>query len=242
MGTRTTLNRALSKLGLCSRTDAIKLIQEGKIVVNNKRATTHLMWIDTTKDNIILRTSNISEENTKKPIIHSEPKLYLAMYKPKGYITTKSDEYGRKTVYNLLPKQYHNTWIFPVGRLDKDSEGLLLLTNDGEWQNDILDPQSHLKKTYNVWVTKHLTPEKIKKLERGIILGSYQLEPCTINTEQDHYTITISEGKNRQVRKMMEYVGTEVTKLERIKIGKLTLNETGLKPGETIEIDPNILF
>ncbi len=266
MGNRTTLNRALSKLGLCSRTDAIKYIQEGKVTVNNRVTTKSLAWVDIELDKIAIHQSILQDQtkNQTKTNQNTNPhsqnnsshqtitqnteqlkqNIYLALYKPKGYITTKSDEHGRKTVYDLLPAKYKNTWIFPVGRLDKDSQGLLLFTNDGTWQDYILAPNTHLKKTYLVWTEDPISQSAIAKLEHGIRLSNHDLQTCTITPHPNthlpqYYEITISEGKNRQIRKMMEYVGTTVTKLERIKIGNLSLEKLHLQQGEVKEIDPN---
>ncbi len=242
MGNRTTLNRALSKLGLCSRTDAIKLIREGNVIVNNTIVTKSLAWVDIEHDKIILlqnsnqNKNDITSNQKVKPV--ERKNIYLAMYKPKGYITTKSDEHGRKTVYDLLPEKYKLAWLFPVGRLDKDSQGLLLFTNDGSWQDYILAPKTYLKKTYLVWTEKPLTQKDIAKLEGGIRIADYSLQSCTITPEQDYYRVIISEGKNRQIRKMMAYIGTRVTKLERIQIGNLSLKKLNLKPREVKEINP----
>lgn len=231
MGNRTTLNRALSKLGICSRVDAVKLISEGQVLVNNNIVTKTLTWVDIGNDKItILKQKTNQKQN-----------IYLAMNKPKGYITTKSDERGRKTVYNLISKEY-TKWLFPAGRLDKDSQGLLLFTNDGLWQDRILSPQSHLKKTYLVWTKKPLTQKDITTLEQGINLDNCALQPCTITSESDHYKIIISEGKNRQIRKMISHVGTTVTKLERIQIDHLSLEKLNLKSGEVKQINPKDIF
>ena len=231
MGNRTTLNRALSKLGICSRADAVKLISEGQVLVNNTIVTKTLAWVDIENDKITL----LKQKPNKKQ------NIYLAMNKPKGYITTKSDERGRKTVYDLIP-EYHTNWLFPVGRLDKDSQGLLLFTNDGLWQDQILSPQTHLKKTYLVWTKKPLTKKDITTLEHGINIDNLTLQTCTITSESDHYKIIISEGKNRQIRKMISHVGTTVTKLERIQIGHLSLEKLNLKSGEVKPINPKDIF
>lgn len=231
MGNRTTLNRALSKLGICSRVDAVKLISKGQVLVNNIIVTKTLTWVDIENDKITLLQK---KTNNKKNI-------YLAMNKPKGYVTTKSDERGRKTVYDLIP-EYHADWLFPVGRLDKDSQGLLLFTNDGIWQDKILSPRTHLKKTYLVWTKKPLTQKDIVTLERGIKLDGQVLRPCTIITEAEHYKIILSEGKHRQIRKMISHVGTTVTKLERIQIGHLSLEKLNLKSGEVKQINPENVF
>ncbi len=255
MGNRTTLNRALSKLGLCSRTDAIKYIQDGKVTVNNKVVTKSLAWVDIELDKIkIDQVTNKSCTNSQQPQ-NGKKNIYLAMYKPRGFVTTKLDEHGRKTVYDLLPDKYKTAWLFPVGRLDKDSQGLLLFTNDGAWQDQILAPETHLEKTYLVWTEDPLSPGSIAKLQRGIRLANDDLQTCVIIPQEykneptapdqkerkipNVYKITISEGKNRQIRKMMAYIGTTVVKLERIQIGKLSLENLNLKPREVKEIKPS---
>ena len=159
--------------------------------------------------------------------------VYYKLNKPKGYVTTVSDDKERKTVMDLL-RGVH-TRVYPVGRLDYDTEGLLLLTNDGDLTNVITRPSSDVKKTYIAHIESDITKEEIKKLTLGVEIDGYKTKPCSIEAEEigeklSRLRITISEGKNRQIRKMFESVGKNVIFLRRVQIGEIRLG--GLSRGE----------
>ena len=251
---RVQLHRALSKLGFCSRTQAITLIKEGKVQINGRVTNGPLTWVDTDVDIIKVagagskqvampqgenRREKRTLENSQQ--LHHPKKVYWMLHKPKGYITTRDDEKKRRTIYDLLPKSM--SWIFPVGRLDMDSEGLLLLTNDGPWGQRLLDPVSHIEKEYWVWIAsgENLNRFDHERLEEGVILEGVKTLPCTVSRREDSvdgdkecWSIVISEGRNRQVRKMFELLGYNVKRLMRVRIGSVVLGD--LKIGEVREL------
>ena len=157
--------------------------------------------------------------------------------KPRGYVTTMSDEYDRKNVSELvsdLPER-----VYPVGRLDKNSEGLLLFTNDGKFANDIMHPSKHVAKTYRVTVRPPVTDEQLVKMSEGVLIDGKKTLPCVINVLTNESSrvvlqMVIKEGRNRQIRKMCEAVGLEVARLKRTMIGPVKLGM--LKPGEYREL------
>ncbi len=217
-----TLQRALSKLGFCSRSEALKYIQSGKVAVNGLIVTNSHQWINIVDDSITVDGKPIEKKTF----------LYVLFNKPKGVITTKSDELGRKTIYNVLPDQFHH--LKPVGRLDKDTSGLLLLTNDHRFAERITNPDSHIRKVYEVVTKKIMKKEQFQQLKRGVTITvdgkQHWSQPMTVTMpESDVLHITLDEGKNRQVRKMLECVGAEVKSLRRIAIGGLGLGQ--LKEG-----------
>lgn len=168
-----------------------------------------------------------------------EKKIYLLLNKPKNFLCTVKDDRGRKTVLDLVPEISER--IYPVGRLDFDSEGLIILTNDGELTNALLHPKFKIKKTYRVKISGELTDEKIKKLRAGVELDDGLTAPAEvflISREKNFSVvdITIHEGRNRQVRRMFAAVGCEVKKLKRIKFANLDLN--GLATGKFRRITP----
>ena len=161
--------------------------------------------------------------------------IYIMLYKPRGYVTTLSDEFGRKNVSDLVKKE--NVRLFPVGRLDKDSEGLLLMTNDGDFANRVTHPKNRISKTYRVIIKDKISKEQIQKMSKGIYIESddYMSAPCEIEIKEvrDDRTIilmTLYEGKNREIRKMCEAVDLEILRLKREKIGKLSIST--LKSGQ----------
>ena len=159
--------------------------------------------------------------------------VYYKLNKPKGYITSTSDDKDRKTVINLMRGIHYR--VFPIGRLDYDTEGLLLLTNDGEIANILTKPNSEVKKTYVLHIGGIINKDEIKKLSTGVDIGDYITRPCSVelietNGTQSKLKVTITEGKNRQIRKMFASIGKEVTFLKRIQIGDIKLG--GLSRGE----------
>lgn len=206
------LNKYIANAGVCSRRAADKLIDEKKVKVNGKVVLEKGTVIDTYKDSV--------EVNGKKISI-SEEKVYILLNKPKGYITTAKEQFNRPFVLDLINEKER---VYPVGRLDMDTSGLLILTNDGQLTNKITHPKNHIHKTYEAILKNELSNVDMQKLENGVDIGGYVTQPAKVQKLGDKKVrITISEGKNRQVRKMFETVNNKVVELKRISIGKLTL-------------------
>lgn len=206
------LNKYIANAGVCSRRAADKLIDEKKVKVNGRLVLEKGTVIDTYKDNV--------EVNGKKISI-SEEKVYILLNKPKGYITTAKEQFNRPFVLDLINEKER---VYPVGRLDMDTSGLLILTNDGQLTNKITHPKNHIYKTYEAILKNELSNVDMQKLEKGVDIGGYVTQPAEVQKLGDKKVrITISEGKNRQVRKMFETVNNKVVELKRISIGKLTL-------------------
>jgi 23S rRNA pseudouridine2605 synthase len=210
------LARALSKLGYCSRSQAVDLIRAGRASLNGRKRLDPETPVQMVCDRICVDDRPI----TKLAM------TYLMLNKPRGIVTTASDEKGRKTVYGLLPAGL--PWIAPVGRLDKASEGLLLFTNDSEWAALITDPAVHLDKTYHVQISSLADDELIAKLEQGIRSEgeTLRLKSATVlrhGTRNSWLELVLQEGRNRHIRRMLEAVDIEVLRLIRISIGPLQL-------------------
>lgn len=224
-----TLDRVLSRAGLGSRTDARRWIANGRVAVNGKRVQTPDAWIDPERDRVTF---------DGRPL-RAAKKLYLLLYKPKGVLTTFKDPEGRPTVYDLLGEI--KDWIFPVGRLDQDSSGLLLMTNDTAFGDFVTDPESHVPKTYLVKASLLLSDEQLDQLRQGVTLSDGPTRPAQVSRIRDaaRYTffeITLTEGRNRQVRRMVEALGAKVLKLVRTKIGAIEL--AGLEIGKFRPLTP----
>ncbi|MGN0787847.1 MAG: pseudouridine synthase [Candidatus Onthoplasma sp.] len=222
------INKFLAQAGLGSRRKVEEFISDGKIKVNGKITTDLSTDI---KDSDIVYFNNHAIKTNQKFV-------YYKLHKPKGYVTTVSDDKNRKTVMDLM-RGVH-TRVYPVGRLDYDSEGLLLFTNDGELTNILTKPNSEIKKTYVVHVEGQVTNEEAKKLSSGVIIDEYKTKPCSIqivesNPVQTKLKVTISEGKNRQIRKMFASIDKNVTLLRRVQIGDIRLG--GLSRGEYTELN-----
>jgi len=160
--------------------------------------------------------------------LRSAVRQYVLLYKPKGYLTTYRDPQGRPTVYDLMADV--STWLFPVGRLDLDTSGLLLLTNDTDFAEHATNPDHHVPKTYQVKASTLLTDEQIDQLRRGIELSDGMTRPAVVKRLRDsgkytHLELTITEGRNRQVRRMVEAVGSKVLKLVRTAIGPVRIGD-----------------
>lgn len=223
-GSKVSLARALSKLGYCSRTRAVELIQQGKVQVNQKVERSPARWIDLNKDQIRIEGKKLT----------AAEKVYLMLNKPRGLITTLNDEKGRETIFSCL-NDSNLPWISPVGRLDQASEGLLLLTNDTRWAAAILDPASHLNKTYHVQVQGKLDPELLNKFKQGIVehgelLKAKEVEIIREGSKNCWLEIVLDEGRNRHIRRLMQAFDLPVLRLIRIAIGPLLLGD--LKKGE----------
>jgi pseudouridine synthase len=224
-----TLERVLSKAGLGSRTEARSWIGAGRVRVNGKPIQTPDYWVDLERDRITL---------DGKPVRASR-KLYLLLYKPKGFITTYKDPEGRPTVYDLLRDV--EQFVSPVGRLDLDTTGLLLLTNDTEFAERVTNPDHKVPKTYLVKASTRLSDEQIQQLERGVELSDGPTQPAEVTRVRDsekysYIEITLREGRNRQVRRMLEAVDSKVLKLVRIAIGALRIDD--LPIGKWRELTP----
>ena len=212
------LARALSKLGYCSRSQAATLIRAGRVRLNGAPRRDPETPVHLERDRIEVDLDAVTAES----------KIYLMLNKPRGVVTTASDEKGRQTVYSLLDKKV--PWVGPIGRLDKASEGLLLLTNDSEWAARISDPDSHVDKTYHVQVgsagRESLTDALLSGTRSGAeLLGAKRARVLRSGEKNTWLEIVLDEGRNRQIRRMFEPLGIEVLRLIRVAIGPLALGQ-----------------
>ncbi|PYR79030.1 MAG: rRNA pseudouridine synthase [Acidobacteria bacterium] len=211
-----TLERVLSKAGIGSRTDARAWIAEGRVKVNGRITRDPDQWIDMARDRV--RFDN-------EPL-EARARVYVLLYKPTGYLTTYKDPQGRPTVYELIEDV--GTFVSPVGRLDLDTSGLLLMTNDNQFAERVTNPESHVPKTYLVKASTLLTDEQLQQLRDGIELSDGPTRPAAVKRLRDsakytHFEITLTEGRNRQVRRMVEALDATVLKLVRIRIGPIAI-------------------
>lgn len=223
-----TVDRVLSKAGVGSRTDAARLVKDRRVTVNGRVVTDPETWV-TRKDKVAVDGRSLT---APKPV-------HLLLYKPKGYLTTYRDPDGRKTVYDLLPEK--TPWIFPVGRLDLDTSGLLVMTNDAPLAERLTNPEHAVPKTYLVKASRTLADEEIGRLRSGIELKDGPTRPARVTRVKDHggrttLEITITEGRNRQVRRMIEALDAKVLKLVRIAIGSVRIG--GLPIGSARPLTP----
>jgi 23S rRNA pseudouridine2604 synthase len=216
METLTRINKRMAELGLCSRREADALITAGQVTVNGKKAV----------------IGQAVAEHDVIAITTPEPakKRYLAYYKGRGIIT-HSPGVGETDIATRLKNDYNLSDVYPVGRLDKDSEGLMLLTDDGRVTGPLLDPENNIPKTYEVWVDKPINPGFIQKLERGVNIEGYQTKPATaVPKGEKRFYLTITEGKKHQIRRMCIALGYQVQTLKRITIANIDLGN--LKPNQ----------
>ena len=211
-----TLERVLSKAGAGSRVDARGWIRAGRVRVNGQVVRDPDSWIDMGRDRVRL---------DGKPL-HARERVYLLLYKPTGYLTTYRDPQNRPTVYDLIAGL--GTFVSPVGRLDLDTSGLLLMTNDNQLAERVTNPASHVPKTYLVKASMRLTDEQLQQLRDGVDLADGPTRPARVRRVRDsekytHLEITLTEGRNRQVRRMIEALGATVLKLVRVKIGSISI-------------------
>jgi len=210
------LARVLSKMGYCSRSQAFDLIMAGRVQVNGAIRRNPESPVNLEKDRVQVDGKRIQPET----------KLYFALNKPRGVVTTASDEKGRETVYNFLPKNLPH--LAPVGRLDKASEGLLLFTNDSEWAARLLAPETHLNKTYHVQVGVVVNQSLLDLLQKGVTVDGDLLRVKDVNLirggeKTSWLEVMLDEGKNRHIRRMFEAYEIEVLRLIRVAIGPLPL-------------------
>jgi 23S rRNA pseudouridine2605 synthase len=224
-----TLERVLSKAGLGSRTDARKWIGAGRVKVNGKLIQTPDHWVDLARDKVTL---------DGQPVQAAE-KIYLLLHKPTGYITSFKDPAGRPTVYDLV--QDAGRWVVPVGRLDLDTSGLLLLTSDTGFAERVTNPDYKIPKTYLVKASTLLSEGQLQQLRDGVVLSDGPTQPAQVKHVRDlakysFIEITIHEGRNRQVRRMLEAIGSKVLELTRTEIGGLRIGD--LPIGHYRELTP----
>jgi 23S rRNA pseudouridine2605 synthase len=227
------LQKIMSEQGICSRRKAEVLIAQGKVKVNGSTA---VIGQTVGERDVITIDGNVLRRDKHRN------KLYIMMYKPRGYVTTVEDELGRKNVMQLLPELPER--VYPIGRLDKDSEGLLLFTNDGEFANAVMHPSRHITKVYRVTVDSAVTEEQLAKLTLPMELDGKMTQQSYVEVlvEEKGRTvikIAIHEGKNRQVRRMCEAAGLQVGRLKRTAVGAVKLGM--LKPGACRELTPEEL-
>ena len=215
------LNKYLADCGVGSRRECDRLIADGVVKVNGKVAT--LGTTVTDSDHVTVNDKRVSDK---------QKNYYIMIHKPKGCVTTVKDDLGRKTVMDLIDIKAR---LYPVGRLDYDTEGLLILTNDGDMANRLTHPRNEVNKTYVCRISGILTDKERLQLERGVLIDGIKTAPARVRIlkQDQHHTrceVTIHEGRNRQVKKMFESVGKEVEFLKRVAVGDLRLG--GLKRGE----------
>lgn len=225
------IQKLMSEAGFCSRRKAEEYIKQGIVRVNGKPA--HLGDKASRKD-VITVGNQVVHQNRKIE------KRYIMMYKPRGYVTTVSDDRGRKTVMDLLADVDER--VYPVGRLDKNSEGLLILTNDGDLANRLMHPSRQVAKTYRLTVHPRATEEQITNMSEGVIIDGRRTENPSIvvkdeDPERTVMLVTIHEGRNREVRRMAEEAGLEVARLRRVNYGPLKLGM--MRPGEYRDLLPD---
>ena len=211
-----TLDRVLSKAGAGSRVDAAGWVRAGRVKVNGRVVHDPDRWIDMDRDRVQLDGRRLRVRE----------RVYLLLYKPAGYLTTYRDPQGRPTVYDLIAEV--GTFVSPVGRLDLDTSGLLVLTNDTQFAERLTNPDFHVPKTYLVKASTLLSEDQLHRLREGLVLADGPTRPATVTRVRDsgkytHFEITLTEGRNRQVRRMVEALGATVLKLVRVKIGSVRI-------------------
>ncbi len=216
-----TLERVLSKAGLGSRTEARSWIGGGRVRVNGRVQQNPDHWVDLERDRVTF---------DGKPV-RSREKIYILLYKPTGYVTTRKDPEGRATVYDLIRDA--GAWVSPVGRLDLETSGLLILTNDTQFAERMTNPAFKVPKTYQVKAAHLLTDEQLERLRQGVDLSDGPTRPAVVQRLRDtgrhtHLELTITEGRNRQVRRMLEAVDSKVLKLVRTAIGPIRIGDLAI--------------
>ena len=223
MGEIVRLQKYIAMCGKASRRKAEEMIADGRVFVNGEKMTEQGIKVEIGKDKVTVDGEDLGVV-TKK--------YYIMLNKPTGYVSTVSDQFERPTVVDLLSEEI-KTRIFPVGRLDYDTEGLLLLSNDGDFTYRVTHPKFELGKTYIAKLSRGLTVSGINSLKRGVVIDGYKTSPADVEIIDSepgstYVKITIHEGRNRQVRKMFETVGVKVKELKRISIGKVEIGNLPL--------------
>lgn len=223
------LNKFLSTAGIASRRKCDELIKEGRVSVNGQNMTEMGFDVNLKKDVVKFDGKVISLPTSF---------VYYKFNKPKGYVCTANDEKGRKTIFDLVNSSYR---LFSVGRLDYDTEGLLILTNDGDFANKISHPTFHIEKEYRVTVEGEVLESEMAVLRKGVVVDGERLPSSKVKwiSYEKGFTklsVVIDEGQNRQIRRMFEAIGKNIKLLKRIRIGKVSLG--GLKRGEFKELKP----
>lgn len=223
------LQKYIADAGVCSRRKAEEMIAQNRVKVNGRPAV--IGQKVSAKDIVTIDGERVARPKKREFV-------YLMMNKPRGYITTMSDERSRRCVADLLDDSL-GARVFPIGRLDVNSEGLLLFTNDGDFANDLMHPSRHVSKTYRVTVHSKVTEDKLVALAEGVVIDGRKTAPAqvrvlTAEPERTVLEIIIREGRNRQIRKMCEAVNLDVARLKRTAEGPLRLGM--LKPGECREL------
>ncbi len=213
------LQKYLALSGVASRRNAEKMILEGRVTVNHLKVTEMGIQVDETADLV---------EVDGRPVSIQEEKHYIAYYKPIGEVTTVSDPEGRATVMDKF--RDYPVRLYPVGRLDYDSEGLLLLTNDGDMMNRVLHPSGEVSKVYLTKISNQVTDEEIRQLRRGVMIDGKMTSPASVRLIRREafdtvLLISIHEGRNRQVRKMIDMIGHQVVSLKRVEFGPVSLGD-----------------
>ena len=211
-----TLERVISKAGLGSRVEARRWVHARRVKVNGKIIENPDHWIDLERDEVMFDDK----------LLEARALLYVLLYKPSGYLTTYKDPEGRPTVYDLLTDV--GTFLSTVGRLDLKTSGLLLMTNDNAFAEAVTNPASHVPKTYLVKSSTRLTDAQLNQLRLGVDLDDGPTRPAAVTRLRDsekytHFEITLTEGRNRQVRRMVEALGSHVLKLVRVQIGPIAI-------------------
>lgn len=210
------LQKYLSQCSVASRRKAEELIEQGKVKINGRKAILGDK-VDPVHDKVLV---------CGKPVQSSDAKMYVMLYKPRGFVTTLSDEQGRRCVADLVADA--GVRLFPVGRLDRNSEGLLLMTNDGEFANFLTHPKRHVSKVYRVTVRGKVNDEQIDKMSAGMKLEEFTTQPCDIGViekleDRTVLRFVLYEGKNREIRKLCEAVNLTVIRLKRTEMGGIKL-------------------
>ncbi len=227
---RRTLDRALSKAGVCSRTQALAWVRAGRVVVNGRVASDPNEHCDPAHDDVRVDGRRV------EALAH----VHVMLHKPRGYLTTRDDPEGRKNVYELLTGL--DSWVVPIGRLDGETSGLLLFTNDTALAELLTNPAHHVEKTYVVTARPRVDAEALDRLARGVELVDGPTRPARVEKLGDRdrttrFTISITEGRNRQVRRMVRAVGAKVVKLHRSRVGPLELGELALGAWRALSAD-----
>jgi pseudouridine synthase len=224
------LHKFLAASGVASRREAERHIQAGRVEVNGRVVNVLGARIDPERDSVRV---------DGRRVLCNRPLVYYLLHKPKGYITTASDPLDRPTVLDLIPRARER--IFPVGRLDWNSEGLLILTNDGELTHRLTHPSNHVPKIYRIKVKGIVPPQALERLRRGIQLDGRRTRPARVtrlaSQTNSWLEITLHEGRRNQIRRMFQRLGHSVLKLHRVAIGPIS--DRGLRPGRFRELTPD---